>query len=283
MNKKYRVLFIGLAVVVLGIVFISLFDSRKNLEVIFFDVGQGDSALIKTPYGQNILIDGGVDSSVLKGLGQNLSWYDREIDLMILTHPHDDHVTGLIEVLDRYEVKKILHTGVEHNAPNYLKWLEVIKSKEIKIVIADKEQKINLGEDCYLEIIYPDKSFLNKDVNNLNNTSIVARLIYKENSFLFTGDIEKETEERLANKNISLKADVLKVAHHGSDTSSMEYFLQRVNPSVTVISLGEDNDFGFPSRRVLMRLKKEGIKILRTDIDGSIRFVSDGKKIELDN
>ncbi len=273
-----------LVVILIAFIAVLLFLPReKNLEVIFLDIGQGDSILIKTPFGQNILIDGGPDKSVLKGLGKNLAWWDREIDLMILTHPHDDHVTGLIEVLKRYKVKKILYTGVTHNAPNYIKWLEVIKEKNIPLVISDKIQKINLGENCFFEIIYPDTSFLNKDVGNLNNSSIVAKLVYRENSFLFTGDIEKETEEVLLKNKANLKADILKVAHHGSDTGSSEEFLERVSPKTAVILVGQDNDFGHPSKRVLIRLEKNDVKIMRTDREGEIKLKSDGKNIKINN
>jgi len=263
--------------------YLNLEQAHKNLEVIFLDIGQGDSELIKTPHGQNILIDGGPDSTVLKGLSKNLSWYDRTIDLIILTHPHDDHVTGLIDVLKRYNVKTILHTGVNHDSPSYYKFLELIKKNNIKIIIVKNKQKITLGENSYIDILYPDKSFLNQDVKNLNNTSIVAKLIYKKNSFLFTGDIEKETEKYLVNNSINFKADVLKVAHHGSDTSSTLSFLKKANFGIAVISSGKDNDFGFPSRRVLMRLKKQGTKIFRTDLRGDIRLISDGKKIIINN
>jgi competence protein ComEC len=281
MTRRTRFFLFILAAIFLISIALFLFSpkSEKNLEVIFLDVGQGDSILIKSPFGQKILIDGGPDNSVLSGLGKELTWWDRKIDLMILTHPHDDHVTGLIGVLKRYKVEKILYTGTLHNSPNYLKWLEVIKEKKIHLVIADKKQKIILGEDLILEIIYPDKNFLNKHSPNLNNTSIVARLIHEKNSFLFTGDIEEETELELVGKNIDLGANVLKVAHHGSDTSSLDKFLKAVSPKIAIILVGEDNNFDFPSRRVLRRLEENNIKILRTDIDGTIGLISDGERI----
>lgn len=285
MTRRVKIFLLILAAIFL--IFIALFlffpKSKSNLEVIFLDVGQGDSILIKSPFGQNVLIDGGPDNSVLSGLGKEFSWLDREIDLMILTHPHDDHVTGLIEVLKRYKVEKVLYTGALHNSPNYLKWLEIIREKKISLVIADKKQKIVLGEGLVLEIIYPDKSFLYEYSPNLNNTSIVARLIHGKNSFLFTGDIEEETELELLSKNIDLGAKVLKIAHHGSDTSSLEEFLEAVNPEIVFIPVGIENSFGFPSLRVLRRLEVRNIKIFRADQDGVVKIISNGQEFKVDN
>jgi len=281
MTRRAKIfLFILAAIFLISIALFFFFQiSSQNLEVVFHDVGQGDSVLIKSPFGQNILIDGGSDSSILLGLGKELTWWDRKIDLMILTHPHDDHVTGLIKVLKRHKVDKVLYTGALHNSPNYLKWLEIIKDKKIPLVIADKKQKIVLGEGLILEIIYPRKSFLNKHSPNLNNTSIVAKLIYKKNSFLFSGDIEEDGELELLDKNTDLKAEVLKIAHHGSDTSSLDKFLEAVSPQIAVILVGENNVFGFPSKRVLRRLKEKNIKVFRTDLDRTIKLVSDGERV----
>ncbi len=253
----------------------------KNLEVDFLDVGQGDAELIKTPAGQNILIDGGPDSSVIRRLGENLAWWDKKIDLMILTHPHDDHVTGLIDVLKRYRVKQILYTGVVHNAPNYLSWLEQVRDRKIKMVIIDRPQTISLANNCQLQIIYPLNSFLDRTMNNLNNSSIVMKLVYGQSSFLFLGDMEKEVEQELLTDKIDLAAEVLKVAHHGSDTSSSQDFLEAVKPEFSVIEVGKDNDFGHPSLRVIKRLERVGAKVMRTDRDGTVKLISDGEKIFL--
>ena len=217
---------------------------------------------------------------MLAVLRNNLPWYDKQIDLMILTHPHDDHVTGLIEVIKRYRVKRILATGVIHNAPNYLAWLGLIKEKNISFTIVDRPQTINLGEDSWLNIIYPRASLLEKTVDNLNNSSLVIKLNYKQDSFLFTGDIEAEVEEELVELEEDLTADIIKIGHHGSDTSSGERFLERVKPRLAIISVGE-NDFGHPSLRVLRRLERLGITIKRTDQEGTIKIFSNG--LGLDN
>ena len=280
-SKLYKILLIlGIAAVLLTVPIFGLsYSPPEELEVDFLDVGQGDAILIKSPFGQNILIDGGPDSKVIEGLGKNLPFWDKRIDLMVLTHPHDDHVTGLIEVIKRYSVKKILYTGVIHSAPNYLAWLAVIRERKIPLVIIDRPQKIVLGDDCYMEIIYPRKNFLAQETDNLNNSSIVARLVYGQTKFLLMGDAEIEVEKELLADGADLSAQVLKVGHHGSDTSSGEEFLKAVSPQIAVIQVGEDNDFGHPSLRILKRLERAGAEILRTDKNGTVSLISDGKEI----
>ncbi len=199
LHKLYKILIIlGIVAVFAAIpVFWFSYSAPKDLEVDFLDVGQGDSILIKTPFGQNILIDGGADNTVITRLGENLPFWDRTIDLMVLSHPHDDHVNGLNDVIKRYDVKKIVYTGVIHSSPGFLNWLELIRDYNIPLIIIDRPQVINFGEDCYLDILYPRDSLLGKEVNNLNNSSIVAKLVYGESSFLFTGDAEAEVEKEL--------------------------------------------------------------------------------------
>ena len=204
------------------------YRAPKNLAVDFLDVGQGDAILIKAPSGQNILIDGGPDKTVIKRLGENLPWWDKRIDLMILTHPHDDHVTGLIDVLKRYSVGKILYTGVNHNAPNYLAWLKLTRDSKTPLIIIDKAQIIKLGQGSELEILYPDKSWLGQTMADLNQSSIVLMLTYGKTKFLLTGDAGEEVEAELISRGADLGADVLKVGHHGSQYSSGEEFLNKI-------------------------------------------------------
>jgi len=280
-NKLSQILiWIGLLAGLL-LIYLYWFNSDKSslLKVSFLDVGQGDSILIKSPYGQNILIDGGPDDSVIYGLSKNLPWWDHTIDLMILTHPHDDHVSGLLDVIKRYNVKKIAYTGVVHSSPNYLAWLKLVQSKKIPIVIISQPRKIVLGNDCYLDVLYPFDSLLNKDVENINNSSIVAKLVYKNVKFLLTGDIEKPIEEKLIASDIDLSAHILKFAHHGSDTSCTEDFLKKVNPDIAVISVGKDNKFGHPNGRIINRLERFGKRFFRTDLNGEVDFVSDGARV----
>lgn len=262
---------------VLGFYF---FPVERKLEVDFLDVGQGDAILIKAPGGQNILIDGGPDKKVLKGLGNNLGWFDRKIDLMILTHPHDDHVSGLNEVIKRYDVEQIVYSGVLHSAPGFLEWLRLIKKNEIPTKIVYKGFKIDLEDGARMEALSPTENMLGKEVKNLNNTSLVIKLVYKNKAFLFVGDIEEEMEKALLGEN--LKADVLKIGHHGSDTGSTEAFLKAVDPEIAVISLGKNNQFGHPHKQVLKRLEKLGIKVFRTDLGGNVRILSNGEDLRAD-
>jgi len=283
LNKKLSWYILGSLALVAALVLIATFSQAQSqyLKVIIHDIGQGDAIFIETPEKYQILIDGGPDNSILAKLGEDLPFYDRSLDLIILTHPHDDHVTGLIDVLKRYDVKQILYTGVSHTAPNYIEWLKVIKDEGTPLKIIQNGQTIKLGENAELYILYPFEDLTGKKVENLNNTSILCRLTYGSNSFLFTGDAEKEEEQDLIDHNIYLKSDVLKVGHHGSNTSSTENFLRAVSPEIGVISAGKDNKFGHPSDKTLEILESNKIKIYRTDENGDVEIVSDGKKIKV--
>jgi competence protein ComEC len=284
-NKFYKILLIlGIVAVLVAIpAFWLTYSAASDLEVDFLDIGQGDAILIKTPYGQNVLVDGGPDNAIIKRLSENMPWWDKTVDLMILTHPHDDHVGGLNDVLKRYKVKKILYTGVVHNSPAYIKWLELIKDQHIPLVIIDRAQTITFGPDCQLDILYPHSSLLGREVDNLNNSSIVAKLIYEETKFLLTGDAEMEVEQELVNSQADLPAQVMKAGHHGSDTSNSEEFLKAVHPEIVVIQVGADNQFGHPSLRVIKRLERIGVKVYRNDLDGTVHLYSDGQRINFKN
>jgi len=281
-NKKLVTRLVGLfsaIIILLGVSFYQSFEESRGLEVDFFDVGQGDAILIKTPDHQRILIDGGPNNAVVNKLGENLPFFDKEIDLVILTHPHADHLVGLIEVLKRYEVKKILSTGVAHPTPDYLTWLEEIKKQNVPMEIAKAGETLDFGSGIKMEIFYPVEDLAGKQVENLNNTSIVGKLIFGRTSFLFTGDAEMEVWDELISRGIDLKADVLKVAHHGSKNATSKNFLEKVQPKFAIISVGENNSFGHPSRIILNYLENIGAQILRTDEQGDVKITSDGEKL----
>jgi len=281
-DKLYKILLIlGAAFLLTLALFVYSWHPDKRLEVDFLNVGQGDAMLIRAPEGQNVLIDGGPDKSVLRQLGLSLWFWERNIDLMVLTHPHDDHVAGENEAMKKYAIGKILYTGAAHTAPNYLAWLGLVKNKKIPITIIDRPQKIRLGKDCDLEIIYPFDSFLNKTVPDLNDTSIIIKLTYGRKKFLFMGDASAKVERELLDKKIDVAADVIKIGHHGSDYSSSEEFLAAVHPQIAVIEVGKDNKFGHPSGRVVKRLERLGVRVYRTDLDGLVKLWSDGERVEL--
>lgn len=265
------------------------FGHDNDLRVYILDVEQGDGILIRTPNGQNIIIDGGPDNSFIYKLGKTLPFYEHTIDLMILTHPHADHVVGLIPVLARYEVKEILTTGVIYENAPYHEWQEIIKQKNIPVITAVAGEIFNFGE-TELKVIFPLKSLNGTVINgtdigessqgqsvNLNNTSVVVKVIYKNTSALFTGDLEKNCELDLIKiYGDFLKSDFLKIGHHGSITSTSLEFLQKVSPKNAAISLAQENNFGFPSEVVLNRLKRERVIFKLSSQDGDIIWQSNG-------
>jgi len=263
---------------------IAVYDlSRARfLEVIFFDIGQGDACFIETPQRHQILIDGGPGSVILEKLGKSMPFYDRTIDLIILTHPEFDHLSGFNEVLKKYNVSNILWTGIVRDTAEYKEWKKLIEEEKAEIFIAKAGQKISCLtwqiKQCDLEILQPFESLEGKEFKDSNNTSIISKLVFGKNSFLFTGDAYKNVEVELINKEAEIDSDVLKVAHHGSKTSSSEEFLKAVSPEIAVISVGRENKYGHPNEEVLELLEKYGIRVLRTDKDGDIKIISDGNK-----
>jgi len=280
-NKKLTSFFIGILFLANILAWIAVFDLNhpRLLEVSFFDVGQGDSVFIETPGKRQILIDGGPDSTVLEKLGEEMPFWDREIDLIILTHPDFDHLIGLIEVLKNYKVTNILWTGIEFDNNAHEDWLNAIREEGAKIIIVQAGQRVKIGE-VNLEIIYPFENLNGKKVKDINNSSIVARLIFRKTSFLFPGDIYKSAEKEIVDRNNDLDSDILKISHHGSKNSSDEEFVRKVSPEIGLISVGKNNKYGHPHQEILGILEKYGIKILRTDVDGDIKIISDGNNFD---
>lgn len=251
------------------------------LEVNFFDVGQGDAIFIEDPHGHQILIDGGSTSTVLGKLAKEMPFWDKSLDLIVLTHPERDHMAGLIEVLKRYRIDYILWTGVIRDTSEYKAWREEIAKEKAVIKIAKAGQKVKLGKNTELDILYPLEKLEGQEAKNSNDTSIVSRLVFNQDSFLFTGDADKSVEENLLAENVEIDSDVLKVGHHGSKTSTTEKFVAEVSPEFAIIPVGKKNTYGHPTNEVLERLKKYDTKILRTDLNGDIKIISDGKNLKL--
>lgn len=254
-----------------------VFDLNKEnfYKIVFFNVGQGDAIFIESLKKQRILIDGGPDSTILNKLAKEMPFYDRTIDLIILTHPEIDHLTGLNEVLKKYKIENIIWTGVKRETheykSEYKKWLELIKEEGANIKLAQKGISIKLN-DSHLDILYPFENLENQEVKNNNDSSIVSQLFFKNNVFLFTGDISGVVEKKLlAEPGIQIKSDVLKISHHGSRFSSEQDFLEKVSPKIAVISVGK-NFYGHPTKEVLSKLDKLNIKFLRTDQNGDIKI-----------
>lgn len=267
-----------LSIVLTGVIAWRFYVPSSEFQVSILDIGQGDAILLEAPTGQVILVDGGPDKSVLRRLGEELPFWERRIDLLVLTHPHEDHLAGFNSILDRYMVGGVMITGIEAKSQAYQHFLETIKQKQIPLLVMEKPFKVSFGE-VRLEIIYPQTSISGKRISNLNNSSIVMRAVYKEFEMLLTGDAEEIEEKALLASGVDITADVLKAGHHGSETSSSEDFIKAINPKLVVISSGLGNSYGHPSPRTLKRLERLGIPIRRTDQEGSIHLNTDGYTI----
>ena len=283
--KQYIVpIGLGVLIVAVSVIWYTAFyfESRQDLLVNFFDVGQGDAIFIEFPDGNQILIDGGPDKTVLSRLGSTLPFWDRSIDLLILTHPHADHLDGLLEVLKRYKIGMVLESGVLHSIPEYQEWQKLLEEKKVLVVFARAGQKIKIGDDFYFDVLSPFEDMSGQSKKNPHDGTVVTRLVYGENSFLFMGDAEKPIEYRLVWESpLVLDSDVLKVGHHGSKTSSTKEFLEAVTPEVAIIQVGKKNRYGHPTQEVLDRLLAVGAKVLRNDLEGNIRFISNGTNLDL--
>src|SRR3989344_1519309 len=190
-KKKAAYYFLTTLVITAVLVWYAVFQVEAQgelLRVHFFDVGQGDAIFIEAPNGNQVLIDGGPDNSVLAKLGEAMPFWDRSIDLIILTHPHADHLDGLVEVLKRYDVETVLENGVNHTIPEYAEWHELLEKKNVKVVIAKAGQRIYLSGAAYLDIFAPSEDFVGKSAKDMHDAAIVSRLAYASTAVLFMAD-----------------------------------------------------------------------------------------------
>jgi len=253
-----------------------------KLHVSFLDIGQGDAILVQLPNHQTILIDGGPDpQKVNLELGKKLPFWDRTIDLMVSTQPQADHITGLVEVLQRYKVKQVLEPEVLYNSLIYREWLKLVEVKQIKHEIARAGQEIDLGTGIRIEVLNPPSTLFEGTSSDVDNNGVVLRLSWGEVSFLFTADIRQEAEFELVRQRANLRSTVLKIAHHGSKTSTTPQFLAAADPEIAVISVGANNPFGHPSPQVVERLKERlgKDKVYLTSENGTIEFITDGERL----
>lgn len=249
-----------------------------QLNVNYIDIGQGDSQLIQLPDGKNILIDAGDKESTPKLLKFFKDRKINKIDLLIISHPHMDHYGGLLDLLNSVEVLQVFDSGAPTSSTGYLSLLKKFASKKTKFSIVRKGQEFKFTDNIVLNIFAPEDPLLKDTKSDINNASIVAKLTHNKVSFLFTGDIEAESQNKIiADSGTLLKSDILKVAHHGSRYTSSNDFLEKVNPKIAVISCAIDNDYGHPHKETLQRLNDKKIKVLRTDLQGDITITSDGE------
>lgn len=255
---------------------ISGLSNQEKLKIIFFDVGQGAAIFIEAPNKNQILIDGGPGSQILNKLGNEMPFFDRSIDLVILTHPDNDHLNGLIDVLRNYEVWQIIDPCLKDSSFVYQEWLRLIEEKKISRICAQVGQKIKLAENIELNVLYPLESLEGQSFKNTNISSIVMKLIYGKSKIFLTGDAEESVEYQLVRNGTDLKSQILQVAHHGSKTSTSQEFISSVSPEIAIIQVGKNNQYKHPHQEVLDRLT--GIKIYRSDLDSDIKFLCDLEK-----
>jgi len=277
MRLLLLLLLCGLALGIWLVPYLFVQEDGSLLRVHFFDVGQGDAIFIQTPEGVQVLIDGGRDSSVLAELHKVMGFFDRKIDMVVGTHPDLDHIGGLLDVLKRYEVGTILTTenkGESSTAKAY----DTLKAQEgAEVIYARRGQSFQLDASTTLSVLFPET---NPQELESNTSSIILKLTYGENTFLFTGDSPKSIEEYLVLiEGENLQSDVLKVGHHGSRTSTSELFLEEVAPAYAIISAGKDNSYGHPHVEVTDMLFNKRVEILETSKEGTITFHSDGKSL----
>ncbi len=268
----------ALFIVVAFIWFVVLSEGRGNtLTVAFLDVGQGDAIFIEAPNGNQILIDGGPNKSVLRELGGIMPFYDRSIDMVIATHPDKDHITGLSAVMNKFRVNMFMESQVQSSSGVYKELNNVVEKKGLKKIMAKRGERIFLGSDVYIDVLSPDR---NTDGWETNTASVIVKLVYKNTSFILSGDAPKKMEEYIASLDREgLTANVLKLGHHGSRTSTSEFFLSAVNPQYAIISAGTDNRYGHPHKEVVDMLKRFEIPSLATYENGTIIIQSDGENV----
>lgn len=276
MKKNFKYIF--LLVLIVGAGFAAKEAFGKNpatLKFYVLDVGQGDAIFFETPSGNQILIDGGPDKSILGELGKVMPFYDHSIDVVILTHPNLDHLAGLIDVFRNYKVGTYVDSGDDYALSEYAELKKIINEKGINYVRGKRGMKILVDKSAELLFLLPEEL---KKSSNPNDNSIVSRLSYGDIDFLLMGDAEKNQELSLVANGDNIQSEILKVGHHGSKTSSNPLFLEKVKPELALISVGK-NSYGHPAKNILSNLMAVGANIFRTDLDSTILIETDGKSL----
>lgn len=288
-NKEKLIVIITILIALFGILkHFNIFESKdtlvdssineNKLEIHYLDVGQGDSTLIKSGE-SSMLIDSGIKENSERIVEYIRSLNIGKLDYVIATHPHEDHIGGLEYIIDTIPVENIIMPNAVHNTRTFEGLLDSIERNGLEITQAVSGDRYKLGLSEFL-IIGPNS----KEYGNLNNYSVSMKLDYKNTSFMFTGDAEKLAELEMVEKYSNyLSSDVLKVGHHGSNTSTSDEFLEAVNPNLAVISVGKDNKYNHPNTEVIESLNKKNIKIYDTANQGDIILYTDGEHIEIEN
>src|SRR3989344_5594764 len=242
---------------------------KPELSVRFFDVGQGDAALIEARDGTQILVDGGPDGTIMSQLSSALPYYDRSLDAVIISHPHVDHITGLLEVFKRFDIGTVFESGVSYRSEEAMELQKIFVEKEIARTTIDRPITVRFFNGASIRFVTPQKSFEDAKLKNVHDAMLVFELEYHAKKILFMGDAEKNIEQKLVSQKSVGDVDILKTGHHGSKTSSQSYFLERTKPEYAIVSSGK-NKYGHPHPESLSRLAAVGASILRTDLDGTV-------------
>ncbi len=286
MTRKQSWILLGVCISVGALIPFLLFHTRgdareKTLTVAFLDVGQGDAIFIQAPNGVQVLIDGGPDATVLRELGNVMPFYDRSIDIIIATHPDQDHIGGLVDVVQNFSVDHVIESGVIGDTATAERFNVLVDEKIVHQHIATRGMRVHIDKSLgiYLDILHP--AYDVSRMRDTNDASVTARLVYGETEFLFTGDISERIEKELVAKGVSqaLQSDIIKLGHHGSKTSSSREFLESSQSEVAVVSAGCDNRYGHPHKDVISRVENLGIHIVDTCSRGTIVMESDGEVV----
>jgi competence protein ComEC len=264
------------ALVVWTVLYFGSAQTDQYLTVSFLDVGQGDAIFIQTPDGVEVLIDGGPNNKVLRELSKQMSFFDKKINMVVGTHPDSDHIGGLIDVLQRYEVESILMTENHSDTSTAATYAQAVTNEGAMITYARTGQEFSLGDSVTLRVLFP---VYETQKMESNASSIVLQLQYGEIEFMLTGDSPKRIEEYLVQEGVDLESEVLKVGHHGSRTSTSEMFLDAVSPQFAVISAEEDSRYGHPHVEVTDRLFNHRVETYSTAEEGTVTFESDGERV----
>lgn len=282
--KTYlRWYFLLLLIVLATILLTVLLRPKKEgiLTFVVLDVGQGDALYIESPTGTQVIVDGGPGNNLLKALPKVMPFYDRSVDMIVVTNPDSDHYEGFIKFLDKYKVDNILEPGTTNSYPAYSVLENKVKQKNITKTLARRGQTIDLGGGAYLQVLFPDR---NVSEVSPNTGSIVMKLVYGETSVMLQGDSISNIEQYLLELDGDyLKSTILKVGHHGSKTSTTEEYVSKVSPDFAVISSGKNNSYGHPHKETLETLDSLKIPTFDTCNNGRIVFESDGKNFVLKN
>jgi competence protein ComEC len=277
LNQKAWGWFYGVGLGVLGLAIFQAIQMGRGPSINFLDVGQGDSILIQTPEFHQILIDAGPGSAVVDELGMAMGFFDRSIDLFILSHPDRDHFAGVLDAMQKYRIERILMTGVASEDSMYHEFLSQAKANGVQIELASDDRDIQIGPDLYLDVLYPLKgqNLTGQVPSDKNNTSTMAKLVQKDGNIiksiaLLNGDAEFPEEFEVLAAGADVTANILKLGHHGSKFATSDWFLKAVSPKTVAISVGAGNSYGHPNPETLERVKGVGVK--RTDREGTITF-----------